>query len=267
MLIPLNYKLIKCRISSIISKVFGRLLNPTFLFSRIFTADTRKNSGQFLCIEELTRIVRSGTLKGIWPLARKLVYTKGNWKSWIEILINGMSREGRVGRQGKEEKEEWRDCSSIERIGLISIHPFYRLSRFPHQLSPLSLFPVRRAPPSALSLDSSSSQRRPAGLSLGPGCHARGHRRFLREVVPAAGAGQSSPLVTTLPADAPGERAVPRKAGHPNSFRAHDSRDRINYSARKQNFLAPPAVLEISLGAFCNRRSVKYNKILKFLWR
>lgn len=102
---------------------------------------------------------------------------------------------------------------SIECVGLISILPFHGSSRVPHQVSPLSLFSVRQAPPSTLSLDFSSSQRRPAGLSLwptGPGCHARGYRRFLREVVPAAGARQSSPLASTIPADdAPGERAIP----------------------------------------------------------
>lgn len=127
-----------------------------------------------------------------------------------------MSVEGRGGRRKKKNEGI---APRLSVWGWYRFIPSTGLSRVPHQLSPPSLFPVRRALPSTLSLDSSSSQRRPAGLSLGPGCHARGHRRFLREVVPAAGAGQSSPLVTTLPADdTSGERAVPQKAGHPDSF-------------------------------------------------
>ena len=120
------------------------------------------------------------------------------------------SNERRRNRGEREKKEERRDYSSIEHMGMISIHPFHELSYVPHQLSPLSLFTVLQRPPSILSSDSSSSQRRSAELSLGPRCHARGHRRFLREIVPAASARQSSPLVTTLSAnDAPGERIIP----------------------------------------------------------
>lgn len=142
----------------------------------------------------------------------------------------------------------------------------------PPAFSSFSLLSVRQAPPpSTLSLDFSSSQRRPAGLSLwptGPGCHARGYRRFLREVVPAAGARQSSPLATTIFADdAPGERQSFERPVTLSFF----SRDRINCPIGTRNSSRiSTVVLEISLGASYHRCSqVMYKfgnfEILEFL--
>lgn len=92
-----------------------------------------------------------------------------------------MKRLGTVGRgnglaSGPGVAQGVKGLLAIERMGLISIrHPYLGTVVAPHQCFPFlpsfSLFPVA-APPSALSLGFSSSERRPAGLSLGPGCHA-----------------------------------------------------------------------------------------------
>lgn len=160
------------------------------------------------------------------------------------------------GIEKREKKEEWRDYSPIEHMGMISIHPFHELSYVPHQLSPLSLFTVRQRPPSILSSDSSSSQHRPAGFSLGPRCHAQGHRRFLREVVPAASARQSSPLVTTLPEnDAPGEHSTVPSLERSPQFSLLSRFVQLNKLFSKKtkssysSCCASPAVLEIFLCA------------------
>lgn len=95
-------------------------------------------------------------------------------------------------------------CARLPFLGLFM--------RFPTILFPLSLSSrsFRQDHPPPFSSSSFSSERQPAGLSLCPGCHARGRRRFLQEIVSGAGAKQTPPLATTFSADhAPGDQNGP----------------------------------------------------------
>lgn len=168
-------------------------------------------------------------------LVRKLVYTRENWKSRIEILI----------REGLKEKEEWRDCSSIERMGLISIHPFYGLSHVPHQLFPpfLSSRSGEHHPPPSVWIPPALSADRPGSYSA-------------RDAMPEATAGSSGKsflqrargkvlrwlrrsLRTTHQVNT---LSHPLK-GRSSQFLSRSRFDRINYLLRKQNLCIPPAVL------------------------